>query len=183
MNSAGPFRFTTRSPAETEAFGRRLGEIATAGSVILLHGDLGAGKTTLTKGIARALTIAEPIQSPTFTLVAEHLGRDPVGNVLRLYHLDLYRLADPDELESIGFDEYIEPDAGVTIIEWSERAGPHLPPAYLLVQIAQAGADTRDISVEAVPPDGSYERVVRALANTTDLPEMRTRPANTADSQ
>jgi len=119
-------------------YGRRLAADLRAGDVVLLHGDLGAGKTTLTQGIAAGLGVAEPVQSPTFTLVGEHRGAS-----LMLYHLDLYRLDDPAELESFGYESYLAPEDGVSVIEWPERAGDWLPDAFWLVQIAHLGGDRR----------------------------------------
>jgi tRNA threonylcarbamoyladenosine biosynthesis protein TsaE len=125
------------------AFGAELAASLTVGDVVLLHGDLGAGKTTLTQGIARALGIRGPVTSPTFTLVSEHRLPKPVRGIERLYHLDLYRLNDPDELESIGYEDYLAPEDGVSIIEWPERAGNWLPDRALIVEILPAGEDRR----------------------------------------
>jgi tRNA threonylcarbamoyladenosine biosynthesis protein TsaE len=129
----------------TRRLGETLGRWAPDGTVILLHGDLGAGKTTLTQGIAAGMGVAEPVQSPTFTLVAEHEGER-----LRLFHLDLYRLDGPDELETLGFDQFLEPEGAVVVIEWPERAGGWLPDAYLLIEIAAAGPDRRSFRLRPV---------------------------------
>ena len=163
MTTVGSISVTSRDGRETQAFGERLGRLGEAGAVILLHGDLGAGKTTLTQGIAAGLGITEPVQSPTFTLVAEHDGHDRAGAPLRLYHLDLYRLTDPGELDSFGFEEYLAPREGLTVIEWPERAGSHLPASYLLVRLETTGDDQRQITVDAVPDDGPYAAWVAAL--------------------
>jgi len=130
----------------TRQLGARLAGHLRRGDVLLLHGDLGAGKTTLAQGIARGLGVEGAVQSPTFTLVAEHEGRDAAGAPLRLYHLDLYRLTE-DELDSFGFDDYLAPVDGVTLIEWPERAGHRLPAHALLVRLEPAGADRRRIVV------------------------------------
>lgn len=161
--SSKAFTIETRKPEETEAIGKLLGALAPAGTVILLHGDLGAGKTTLTKGIAVAMQITDLVQSPTFTLVAEHAGRDPSGDIRRLYHLDLYRLTDPQELESFGFEEYLAPPDGLSVIEWPERAGSLLPATYLLVQLHTPGPATRHITITAFPSDGPYEQLISDL--------------------
>ena len=126
------FSVITSSPEQTWEIGRLLGILLEAGDTVCLYGDLGAGKTNFAYGIARGLDVQEQyITSPTFTFVNEYQGRVP------LYHLDLYRLKGPDELENIGFDEYIESD-GVTVIEWAERAADELPveslSVYLLVR-------------------------------------------------
>lgn len=130
-------------PEAMQALGAELAARLAVGDVLLLHGDLGAGKTTLTQGIARALGVRGPVTSPTFTLVSEHRLPTPVRGIDRLYHLDLYRLNDPDELESIGYEDYLAPDDGVSIIEWPERAGGWLPDRALIIEILPAGEDRR----------------------------------------
>lgn len=105
----------SHNPAETEALGEVWGRAAERGLVILLSGDLGAGKTQLVRGIARGLGITSRVHSPTFTLVnIYHGGRLP------LFHLDLYRLETPAQILSAGIEEYLSPD-GVAVIEWAER--------------------------------------------------------------
>jgi len=130
--------------------GMRLAEGLRAGDVLLLHGDLGAGKTTLTQGIAAGLRIPGPISSPTFGLVAEHEGTATDGSPVRLHHLDLYRLDDPSDLEGLGFDRFADPDDGITVIEWPERAIGWLPERYLLVAIAHEGPDERTVTLRVV---------------------------------
>ncbi|HOP98869.1 MAG TPA: tRNA (adenosine(37)-N6)-threonylcarbamoyltransferase complex ATPase subunit type 1 TsaE [Verrucomicrobiota bacterium] len=105
----------THNPAETEAIGETLGQMAQHGSVFALSGDLGAGKTQLVKGMARGLGITARVHSPTFTLVNVY-----TGGRLTLYHLDLYRLNGPEEILAAGLEEYLQPD-GVAVIEWAER--------------------------------------------------------------
>lgn len=129
------------SHADMQAFGRDFAARLAEGDVVLLHGDLGAGKTTLTQGIAAGLGVRDAVQSPTFTLVQEHQGRS-----LKLYHLDLYRLDDPSELESMGYETYLEPADGVTVIEWPERAGEWLPQAFWLIQIAHLRGNNRRLA-------------------------------------
>lgn len=133
------------------ALGREIGRGLAAGDVVLLHGDLGAGKTTLTQGIAEALGVAGVTQSPTFTLVSEHPATLVTGDGVTLYHLDLYRLDDPGELGDIGWEEMIAPARGVTVVEWPERAGDWLPERYTLVSIAYVDPDTRDVTIRQVP--------------------------------
>jgi tRNA threonylcarbamoyladenosine biosynthesis protein TsaE len=137
----------TASADETEALGRKLGELLIAGDVVLLHGDLGAGKTTLTRGIAAGLGIVETIQSPTFALVSEHRA----DSGLRLFHIDLYRLDSDDELASFGFEEYLAPPDGVTVIEWPDRAGTSLPGRYTLILLEPGEGDRRRIRLRTVP--------------------------------
>ncbi len=128
------------------ALGRRLASRLGPGDVVLLHGDLGAGKTTLAQGIAAGLGIEEPIQSPTFTLVAEHAVDEGSNGIEMLYHLDLYRLDGPDDLESFGWEQYIDPGNAVSIVEWPERAGDWLPAQYTVVSIAHT-AGGRQVTI------------------------------------
>ena len=125
-----------------QQLGRDLASRLRIGDVVMLHGDLGAGKTTFTQGVAAGLGIDSPVQSPTFTLVREHDARH-----MRMYHLDLYRLDDPAELEDIGYEVYINPQDGVSLIEWPERAGDWLPTWFLLVQIEHLGGDRRRVTM------------------------------------
>lgn len=125
-----------------QAFGRELAASLEVGDVLLLHGDLGAGKTTLTQGVAQGLGIDSPVQSPTFTLVREHDAES-----MRLYHLDLYRLESPEELEDMGYEVYINPPDGVSLIEWPERAEEWLPDRFLLIQIEHLGGDGRRVEL------------------------------------
>jgi tRNA threonylcarbamoyladenosine biosynthesis protein TsaE len=155
-----PLSVVTSSMDETRAWGATLGRMLPLGSVVLLHGDLGAGKTTLTQGIALGLGITEPIQSPTFTLVSEHLGTTADGQPIRLHHLDLYRLDGEADLESFGWEQYLTPDDGISVIEWPERAGLWLPEEYLLITLDQVGPDQRRLIVEAVPTNGAMAQVV-----------------------
>jgi tRNA threonylcarbamoyladenosine biosynthesis protein TsaE len=154
----------SESPEQTRALGAALGRRLRPGDVVLLHGDLGAGKTTLTQGIAEGLGIAGYVQSPTFTLVAEHPGRTASGDPIFLYHLDLYRLSGAAELESFGYEQFLAPVDGITVIEWPERAEGWLPDAYLLVQIEIAGPERRRITIEAIPGEGRLADIVRDLA-------------------
>ncbi|MGC4108753.1 MAG: tRNA (adenosine(37)-N6)-threonylcarbamoyltransferase complex ATPase subunit type 1 TsaE [Thermomicrobiales bacterium] len=133
------------------ALGRRLGTCLRAGDVVLLHGDLGAGKTTFVQGIAHGLGVIASVQSPTFTLVGEHAGVDGTGESLAVHHLDLYRLTDPDELESFGYDDYLHPDGGISLIEWPERAGDWLPDRFLLVRIEYRDDGGRTLTFVPVP--------------------------------
>jgi tRNA threonylcarbamoyladenosine biosynthesis protein TsaE len=117
--------------AATQNLGVRLGQKLSAGSVLLLEGDLGSGKTTLVQGIGAGLGIREAIDSPTFTLINEYLG-----GRLPLYHFDLYRL-DPSETAAISPENYwegVEVDLGIVAIEWSERL-PYKPPSYLRIHL------------------------------------------------
>ena len=118
----------THSPEETWALAAALADELGPGTVMALHGDLGAGKTCFVQGLAAALGIDEPITSPTYTLIGEYEGRLP------LHHIDLYRLSGPEEAIGLGLEEYFDVN-GVTAIEWAERAEGLLPPDLLHVQI------------------------------------------------
>ena len=119
----------TADEKETELVGRKLGEKLRGGEVIALDGDLGAGKTIFTKGIAKGLGISAQILSPTFNIVREYAGR------LKLYHFDFYRLSEAEELREIGFAEYLQPDA-VVVIEWAELFPEVLPQQRISVHIS-----------------------------------------------
>ena len=121
------------SPEQTWEVAGSLAERLVPGSVVALHGELGAGKTCFIQGLAVALEIREPITSPTYTLIGEYEGR------VRLNHIDLYRLANSVEAMGIGLEEYLESD-GVTAIEWAERAAELLPKNMLHVSL-EKGAD------------------------------------------
>lgn len=129
---------------QTIAFGYHLGAVAQAGDIFLLTGDLGAGKTTLTQAIGKGLEVAPNcyITSPTFSLLHEYPGRIP------LYHMDLYRLAGEEEIEELGFDEYIY-GQGLTVIEWPERLGDLIPNDYLEIEITSPTPESRQITLNA----------------------------------
>jgi tRNA threonylcarbamoyladenosine biosynthesis protein TsaE len=133
--------FETSSAEETRALGGRIAALLEPGDVVLLHGDLGAGKTTLTQGIGAALGMSQLAQSPTFSLVVD----TPLPNGAVLRHIDLYRLDDPSELDALGFDELTSDPDAITLIEWPERAVEVLPDAYLLIEIDPTGIDRRRI--------------------------------------
>lgn len=138
----------THSAWETRELGREIGLSLRPGDVVLLRGDLGAGKTTLTKGIAVALGVAAEIQSPTFTLVAEYLA-PYLGPDGWLLHVDLYRLAGDADLATVGLAEQLDRDDAVVVIEWPERASDLFSCATHLVRIEQDG-DDRSIFVARV---------------------------------
>jgi len=136
-------KFETKSEEETSAFGRFLGVQLKQPLTILLKGDLGAGKSVIARALARGLGVSEdiPITSPTFTLMNHYPAR------LELYHFDLYRLADADELLEIGFDDFAHSE-GVALIEWPERlSGREFD--HLLIQVKRLSADCRRIEVNA----------------------------------
>ena len=154
---------TSSSSVQTQAIGAHLARILHPGDVILLHGDLGAGKTTLTQGIAEGLGIVGPVQSPTFTLVAEHDGHLNDGTPIRLYHLDLYRLGGEADLEDIGFEDLLGPADGVSVLEWPERAGAWLPDRYVLVRIETMPDSGRLLTISAMPTTGELAARIESL--------------------
>ncbi|MBD8070694.1 tRNA (adenosine(37)-N6)-threonylcarbamoyltransferase complex ATPase subunit type 1 TsaE [Bacillus sp. PS06] len=135
------FKLMSHSSDETTAFAVRLGELLQAQDVITLEGDLGAGKTTFTKGLAKGLGITRNVNSPTFTIIKEYHGRLP------LYHMDVYRLADSEE--DLGFDEYFEGD-GVTVVEWATLIQEQLPDERLSIRILYNGESERQIVLEPI---------------------------------
>lgn len=149
--------FEVNSIAETTNIGRQLGKILNPGDIVCLTGDLGTGKTHITKGIAEGLSITENITSPTFTIVNEYeSGR------LKLYHFDVYRVSDPDEIYAIGFDDYIFGE-GVSIIEWANYIEEILPKDYLHIYIQKdlsKGENYRKISIT---PYGEKYNYVKEL--------------------
>ena len=132
------FEVTSESVGQTARLGMILGELLSEGSFVALVGGLGAGKTVLTKGIAQGLGVADDreVTSPSFVLVNEYRGRIPV------YHVDLYRLESPSEVEGIGWDEFIS-GPGVTLVEWADKAEKHLPEERMEVHLEWAGETKR----------------------------------------
>jgi tRNA threonylcarbamoyladenosine biosynthesis protein TsaE len=118
----------SNSPEDTQRLGKRLGELAQVGDVFLLVGRLGTGKTCLTQGIARGLGIEGGATSPSFVIVKEYYGRLP------LYHIDLYRLDQTEEVLELGLDEYLYGN-GICVVEWAEKGLNVLPQEYLLIKL------------------------------------------------
>lgn len=143
-NQTGKMVFISESPEETVRLGQTLGELAKPGEVYALTGDLGVGKTALAQGFALGLGIEEPICSPTFTILQEYdAGRIP------FYHFDVYRIADPSELDEIGFSEYLYGD-GVCLVEWADLIPEELPGETVLITITkdpEKGYDYRNICI------------------------------------
>ena len=134
-------RYLTHGPEETEALGVRLAECLQPGDVIAYYGDLGAGKTAFTRGLARGLGIAEAVTSPTYTIVNEYLsGRMP------LFHFDMYRLGSSDELFDIGWEDYLA-RGGVCAVEWSENVEDALEDA-ITVCIRRVSELEREVTIE-----------------------------------
>ena len=134
-------QYITNSPAETEAVGAALGKILKPGTVIAYRGDLGAGKTAFTRGLARGLGSSEMVTSPTYTIVNEY-----PGGRMPLFHFDMYRLASADDLFDIGWEDYLE-RGGVCAVEWSENVTEAMENA-IWVRIERIDDDTRRITIE-----------------------------------
>ena len=133
--------FLTNSPAETESIGAALGAILPAGTILAYRGDLGAGKTAFTRGLARGLGYLDPVTSPTYTIVNEYLG-----GRLPLFHFDMYRLRCADDLWDIGWDDYLD-RGGICAVEWSENVEEAMEYA-VRVTIEKTGEESRRITIE-----------------------------------
>jgi len=147
---------TVTSPEATMQIGEQLGQLVQPGDLLLLDGDLGAGKTTLTKGLAKGLGIIGNVKSPTFTLIREYRqGRVP------LYHMDVYRLEDGGA-EDLGLDEYFDGD-GVSVVEWSELIADLLPANYLRVAISRNDIADDQRVITFTPEGTHYQQLVEQL--------------------
>ena len=133
--------FITHSPEETEKIGEALAKSLQPGTILAYRGDLGAGKTAFTRGLARGLGCKETVTSPTYTIVNEYLG-----GRLPLFHFDMYRLASSDDLWDIGWEDYLERE-GVCAVEWSENVADAMEDA-VTVTIEKLGETTRRITIE-----------------------------------
>lgn len=145
----------TESVNQTLRLGRKIAKSLQKGDIICLFGELGSGKTVLTKGIACGLGIKRNIISPSFVLIRPYLGAK-----LPLYHFDLYRLKMPKDILGLGYEDYIYDDA-VTVIEWAERLGYLLPPEYLKVILKIEGQKRRRI--EFIPFGKHYDKLIKSL--------------------
>ncbi|HKV57175.1 MAG TPA: tRNA (adenosine(37)-N6)-threonylcarbamoyltransferase complex ATPase subunit type 1 TsaE [Ktedonobacteraceae bacterium] len=149
----------SHSAAQTQRLGMRLGELLRGGELILLNGQLGTGKTTFTQGLAQGMGISANINSPTFTLLKEYAGQVDAqssnGNAPRkgpaLYHFDLYRLDDPEEIFDLGFEEYFTSD-GVCVVEWAEKADLYWPTDHLDIRLKMLSDTKRGLFFAAVGP-------------------------------
>ena len=133
--------YLTNSPEETEKVGAALGKILSPGTILAYRGDLGAGKTAFTRGLARGLGYNEPVTSPTYTIVNEYLG-----GRLPLFHFDMYRLGSSDDLWDIGWEDYLE-RGGICAVEWSENVDDAMDNA-IWVTIHKTGDESRRIEIE-----------------------------------
>ena len=133
--------YITKSPSETEAVGAALARVLQPGAIIAYRGDLGAGKTAFTRGLAKGLGVKENVTSPTFTIVNEYLSGS-----MPLFHFDMYRLGSEDELFDIGWEDYLE-RGGVCAVEWSENVWGAMEDA-IVITISRLDEDTRKIEIE-----------------------------------
>ena len=134
----------TRTVDDTRSAGEAIAGSLQPRDAVILTGELGAGKTCFIQGLAAGLGVESPVTSPTFIMIAEHAGRLP------LYHVDLYRTASLAEIRGLGLDELLD-GAGVTAIEWAERAEPLLPPRAIRIHIRGAGDEPRAVELDGVP--------------------------------
>jgi tRNA threonylcarbamoyladenosine biosynthesis protein TsaE len=146
------YTIKTESAEETMAFAEKLGRALHKGDVLTLAGDLGAGKTTFTKGLAKGLDITRNVNSPTFTIIKEYTGRLP------LYHMDVYRLEDSDE--DLGFEEYFSGD-GVSVVEWAVFIEEYLPDDRLDIVVSHHGEQLREISL--TPIGERYTELIKEI--------------------
>ncbi len=153
----------TRSVAETDALGERIGALLEPGDVLLLQGQLGAGKTALTKGIGRGAGSDDLVVSPTFVLMNEYRGR------LMLYHVDLYRLEEPEEIVALDLPGYTA--EGALIVEWPERGEGLLPVEHLLMEIEYTGETERIIHLSAT--GRRHTQLLNEIALTTAVTPSR----------
>jgi tRNA threonylcarbamoyladenosine biosynthesis protein TsaE len=139
--------FITNSEQETIDLGYSIGSRVSKGDIVLLFGGLGSGKTVMSKGIAKGLEVESYVTSPTFTLMHVHEGR------IKMYHFDLYRLNDMDELADLGFEEFLYSDDGVAVVEWAERMKGLCPERYVRVDIERMSDNIRKISIDSIGYD------------------------------
>lgn len=147
----------SESPEKTYALGRVLGGLLSAGDVVCLNGDLGAGKTRFAQGVAMGLGIREGVTSPTFTLINEYNGRLP------FYHMDVYRLGGPGEMSDLGYEEYFY-GSGVTLVEWAELVEDLLPRERLDISIFNGGDENQRV-IRLSPRGARYQKLAGEMNN------------------
>ncbi len=150
-------RFNLTNEQQTLKLGEYLGSILFPGCVICLKGDLGAGKTTFTKGIAKGLGIEEPVTSPTFTIINQYEGK----NIL--YHIDTYRMDTLQDMIDLGVEEYLPALDGITVVEWPELIEDILPSDRLIINLIHGGEDLREISITAVGSEPKHQFIIQEL--------------------
>lgn len=148
-------KYNTESAEETSNIGEQLGGLLSKGNIICLSGDLGAGKTAFTKGIAKGMGVKDYVTSPTYTIINEYEGRLP------LYHFDVYRLNDVSEMYELGYEEYFFGD-GVVVLEWADIVRDIIPGERLWITILNTkGDNSREIIME--PTGEDYEKIVKGM--------------------
>lgn len=145
------YEYVSHNLNETDKLAKELAERLSEGDIILFFGGLGAGKTTFTKSLGEALGVNDTVHSPTFTLIHEHTGRK------KLNHIDLYRLDSQEEINNIGFDEYLYSD-GITVVEWTEKLGDFLPKGAIKIRIEVLGENERKFILSS--DSKSYEKML-----------------------
>ena len=148
-------KFISNSIEETKAFGKELAKVLNKGDVVILNGDLGAGKTALVTGVASYWGKENEVSSPTFTIINEIVLKED----LSLFHFDVYRLVDEDEFYAIGGEEYF--DKGITFMEWGETIKNALPKDYLEIKIDKDENDDNVRIFNLIPHGDHYERIIR----------------------
>jgi tRNA threonylcarbamoyladenosine biosynthesis protein TsaE len=150
----------SESPEQSLYWGKLLGMLLKEGDVVALVGELGAGKTTLTQGIADGLGVGKEcyITSPTFTIINEYKGRVPV------YHLDFYRIDSPSEIENLGLEEYLQ-GKGVAIVEWAEKIETFLPREYLMIMLDYVDYSVRKMGMRGIGT--RYAEIVKSIEMKT----------------
>ncbi len=143
LKTTWPQVFATANEAETEALGSRLSALFRAGDVIALHGDLGAGKTCLVRGMVAGLGGRDTVNSPTFTLINQYQGRLPI------YHVDLYRLEGLLEMEDLDLEDYFF-GSGICMVEWAQKISRLLPPSYWSISLNIKSSTDRSITVDKI---------------------------------
>jgi tRNA threonylcarbamoyladenosine biosynthesis protein TsaE len=153
-------KYLTQSTEETSKIGEQLGKLVGIGNIICLSGDLGAGKTAFTKGIAKGLGVADYVTSPTYTIINEYEGKIP------LYHFDVYRLNDVEEMYELGYEEYFFGD-GVVVLEWADIVKEIIPKERLWITILNSkGDDSREIIMEATGE--AYDKILKGMGQNED---------------
>jgi tRNA threonylcarbamoyladenosine biosynthesis protein TsaE len=158
-----PIALHTATPGATRKLGERIGRLLRAGDVVLLSGELGAGKTVLAQGIGRGLGVTDPIKSSSFVIMNEYDGA-----TLRLYHADLYRLEDPEQVAELALEELAA--KGVLVVEWPERAFAEMPPEHLILRLDYDGAKSRTVEIEGA--GDRYTGLAQKLASTRRTPKV-----------
>lgn len=158
-STLAPIEVVSHSAGDTQRLGRLLGEQAWPGEVLLLVGELGAGKTCLAQGVAQGLGITEPVLSPSFVILRQYTGRFP------MYHIDLYRMERLEEVADLGLDDYLFGD-GLTLVEWAERGSGLFPPQHLLIEMEFVSETQRRLLLHPIdghPRNGRYRQVVERV--------------------